>query len=129
MPPSVRLLPLLLLCFAALLPVPSALAASGTGGTLGDAPDEHGGVEFGTPDPPRAVARVFSVKPRKLVEGRRPHIRLRIEQPGEKRIAARVVVVNVKTHAVPARMNLGSVPVGETVAVRWPRGSRLPAGR
>ncbi|HEX8083976.1 MAG TPA: M23 family metallopeptidase [Solirubrobacteraceae bacterium] len=143
MPPIRVLLPLLA-CFAVLLAVPSALpgivgaplavpsalaAANSTGGTLGDAPDEHGGVEFGTPDPPRAVARVFSVKPAKLVEGHRPRIRLRIEQPGERRIRARVVVQNVATHAVPARMDLGSVPVGRTIPVRWPRGSKLPAGR
>ena len=108
---------------------PSAWAAEGTGGALGDAPDEHGGVEFGTPDPPRAVARVFRVTPKKLVEGRRPHIRLRIEQPGARSVNARVVVQNVRTHDVPARMNLGEVPVGKTVPVRWPRGSKLPAGR
>ncbi|HEV2815283.1 MAG TPA: M23 family metallopeptidase [Solirubrobacteraceae bacterium] len=115
--------------FAALLAVPSAWAADGTGGSLGDAPDEHGGVEFGTPDPPRPVARVFKVTPAKLVEGRRPQIRLRIEQPGTRSIRARVVVQTLRTRAVPARMELGSVPVGETVPVRWPRGSKLPAGR
>ncbi|MDQ5807890.1 MAG: hypothetical protein M3320_04375, partial [Actinomycetota bacterium] len=128
--PPIRVLHLLLLVFAAFLAVPSvAVAASGTGGALGDAPDEHGGVEFGTPEPPRAVARVFRVTPRKLVEGRRPRIRMRIEQPGAKRVTARVVVQNLKTHAVPARMNLGEVPVGKTIPVRWPRGSKLPAGR
>ena len=118
-----------LLLFALLAAAPSAWAAEGTGGALGDAPDEHGGVEFGTPDPPRAVARVFRVTPDRLVEGRRPRIRLKIEQPGERSISARVVVQNVRTHEVPARMNLGQVPVGETIPVRWPRGSKLPAGR
>jgi murein DD-endopeptidase MepM/ murein hydrolase activator NlpD len=131
MPPIRVLLPLLAL-FAAFLAAPSAFAAggpNGTGGALGDAPDEHGGTTFGTPDPPRPVARVFRVTPRRLVEGRRPQIRLRIEQPGEKRIRARVVVQNVRTRDVPARMNLGSVPIGRTIPVRWPRGSKLPAGR
>ena len=41
------------------------------------------------------VANLFRVTPAKLVEGHRPHIRLRIEQPGSKRISARVVVVNL----------------------------------
>ena len=119
----------LLCCFALLLAVPSAWAADGTGGTLGDAPEEHGGTTFGTPDPPRPVARLFKVTPAKLVEGRRPQIRLRIEQPGTKRVNARVVVQNLRTRAVPARMQLGQVPVGKTIPVRWPRGSKLPAGK
>ena len=121
------LVPAALTAFIAL--APSALAAEGTGGALGDAPDEHGGVEFGTPTPAPAVARVFRVTPRKLIEGRRPQIRLRIEQPGERTITARVVVQNVRTHHVPARMDLGRIPVGKTIPVRWPRGSKLPAGR
>jgi hypothetical protein len=124
--PRVTALPVL---FALLAVAPSAWAAEGTGGALGDAPDEHGGVEFGTPDPPRAVARVFRVTPSKLVEGKRPQIRLRIEQRGESRIRARVVVQNLRTRDVPARMQLGSVPVGKTIPVRWPRGSKLPAGK
>jgi murein DD-endopeptidase MepM/ murein hydrolase activator NlpD len=119
----------LLLVFALLVAAPSALAADGTGGTLGDAPDEHGGVLEGTPNPPRPVARVFKVTPSRLVEGRRPRIRLRIEQPGTKRVRARVVVQNLRTKAVPARMELGAVRVGKTIPVRWPRGSKLPAGR
>lgn len=127
--PPIRALSLLLALFAFFLAIPSAWAADGTGGALGDAPEEHGGVTYGTPDPPRPVARLFKVTPHKLVEGRRPQIRLRIEQPGERRIRARVVVQNVRTRDVPARMQLGSVPVGKTVPVRWPRGSKLPAGR
>lgn len=129
MPPIRRLL-LLFVVFAASLAAPSlAVATEGTGGTLGDAPDEHGGTTFGTPAPPRAVARLFEVKPATVVEGRRPHIRLRIEQPGEKRIRARVVVINLRTRDVPARMQLGSIRVGKTIPVRWPRGSKLEAGR
>ena len=112
-----------------LVSVSPASAAEGTGGSLADAPDEHGGVLEGTPNPPRPVARVFKVTPRKLVEGRRPKIRLRIEQPGTKRVTARVVVQNLRTRDVPARMNLGSVRVGRTIAVRWPRGAKLPAGK
>ena len=128
MPPT-RLLPALLV-FAALCAIPTpASAAEGTGGSLADAPDEHGGVLEGTPNPPRPVARIFEVKPRRVVEGERPRIRLRIEQPGTKRVRARVVVQNLRTRDVPARMDLGSVRVGRTIAVRWPRGSELPAGR
>ena len=128
--PPIRVLVLLLAVFAAFLAVPSAsLGADGTGGALGDAPEEHGGTTFGTPDPPRAVARLFEVRPARVVEGRRPRIRMRIEQPGEKRIRARVIVQNLRTRDVPARMNLGLVPVGKTIPVRWPRGSKLPAGR
>ncbi|HEX8208401.1 MAG TPA: M23 family metallopeptidase [Solirubrobacteraceae bacterium] len=129
MPPS-RVLPLLLLVFALVLAIPSAvLAAEGTGGTLGDAPDEHGGVLEGTPDPPKPVARLFKVTPGKLVEGRRPRIKLRIEEPGTKRVRARVVVQNVRTKKVPARIELGSVRVGKTVSVPWPRRARLRPGR
>jgi murein DD-endopeptidase MepM/ murein hydrolase activator NlpD len=129
MPPTRVLLPLFLV-FAFVLAVPSsAFAAKGTGGTLGDAPDEHGGVLEGTPAPPKPVARLFRVTPRKLVEGRRPRIRLRIEQPGTKRVRARVVVQNLRNHRVPARIDLGSVRVGRTIAVKWPRRARLRAGR
>jgi murein DD-endopeptidase MepM/ murein hydrolase activator NlpD len=113
-----------LLCFA-----PSAAAADSTGGTLGDAPDEHGGVEFGTPAPPRPVARMFRVTPKNLVEGKRPRIRLRIEQPGTERVRARVVVQNVRTRDVPARIELGEIEIGKTIAVRWPKRAKLGAGR
>ena len=106
-----------------------ASAAESTGGTLGDAPDEHGGVEFGTPNPPRPVARMFRVTPKTLVEGSRPRIRLRIEQPGTDRVRARVVVQNVRTRDVPARIELGEIQVGRTIAVRWPKRAKLAAGK
>src|SRR3712207_9592856 len=99
------------LFLAGLCPAPTAWAAEVPGGSLADAPDEHGGVLEGTPNPPRPVARVFKVTPRKLVEGRRPRIRLRIEEPGTKSVRARVVVQNLRTRDVPARMDLGTVRV------------------
>ena len=60
---------LLIAVLALLCAAPPAVAASGTGGAVGDAPDEHGGVEFGTPAPAPPVARLFRVTPSKLVEG------------------------------------------------------------
>ena len=128
MPPS-RFTLVLLPIVALLVAAGSAWAAPGTGGSLGDTPEEHGGTTFGTPDPPRAVARLFTVKPGVVREGHRPQIRLRIEQPGARTVQARVVVINLKNREVPARMQLGSIPVGRTIPVRWPRGSKLPAGR
>lgn len=117
------------LCAALFAAAPASAAGGDTGGTLGDAPDEHGGVGFGTPAPARPVARLFRVTPQRLVEGDRPRIRLRIEQRGTKRVRARVVVQNVRTRDVPARIDLGEISVGRTIAVRWPRRAKLPAGR
>jgi hypothetical protein len=114
----------------------TAAGADGTGGVSADAarggvadPAVAGGLAVGTPAPPRPVARIFSVAPRTLVEGRAPSIRLQIDRPGADRVQARVVVWNVRARRAAVQIDLGSVATGQRISVTWPRGTRLRAGR
>jgi murein DD-endopeptidase MepM/ murein hydrolase activator NlpD len=119
---------------AMLLPVPAASATS-TGGASADFasggakdPARSGALEYGAPSPLRPVARLFRVTPGALVEGATPRVRVRIDHPGARRVAARIVVVEPSTRRVGARIDLGRVRTGRTVKVAWPADSRLAAG-
>ena len=114
----------------------SALAAGGTGGASADAAaggpadsEQSGAIAYGTPAPPRPVARVFSVRPRRLVAGRAPAIRVRIDQPENRWVTARVVVWDVRRRRAAAQVALGRVRTGRVTRVAWPRKARLRAGR
>jgi murein DD-endopeptidase MepM/ murein hydrolase activator NlpD len=72
---------------------------------------------------------VFSVRPRRLVAGRAPAIRVRIDQPGGDVVTARVVVWDVRARRAAVQIGLGRVRVGRVVRVAWPRRVRLRAGR
>lgn len=126
----------LLLAFAVALMLGAPAAASAaTGGMSGDFAEggaadggRSGALAYGTPAPPRPVARLLRVTPRRLLEGRTPRIRVRIDHPGARRVSARIVVLAASGGRVGARIALGRVRTGRTVAVRWPRGTGLAAG-
>ena len=125
---------LLALC-AVVAPWPPTAVAATTGGTSADSARggvadaaRSGALAYGAPAPPRPVVRTFRVTPRSLVEGAAPRIRVRIDHPGARRVTARIVVLGAATGRVGARIGLGRVRTGRTVAVRWPRRTRLRAG-
>jgi biotin carboxyl carrier protein len=103
-----------------------ASADAARGGAL-DA-GRSGALAYGVPTRQRPVARVFRVTPRAVTEGVRPRVRLRIDERGVDHVAARVVVLDAKTHRTAARFGLGRVRTGHVTTVRWPRGAMLRAG-
>ena len=124
---------LTLLC---LVPASPSLAAGGTGGVSADsAPGgaadsaQSGAIAYGTPAPPPPVARVFSVRPRTLVAGRAPSIRVRIDQRENDWVTARVVVWNVRARRAAVKIGLGRVRTGRVTRVAWPRSASVRAGR
>ena len=101
-----------------------ASAESAPGGATD--PGRTGAIVFGAPAPPRPVARVFRVQ-RTVRAGRLPVVRFRIDEPGVRVVTARLVVVGVD-RSVPARVDVGRVRTGRLRTLRWPRGTRIPAG-
>lgn len=89
-------------------------------------PQRSGAIVYGAPAPPRPVARVFRVT-RRVREGRLPTVRYRIDEPGVRVVTARVVVVGADRSAA-AQVDLGRVRTGRLKTLRWPRGTRIPAG-
>ncbi|MEA2246274.1 MAG: hypothetical protein QOH46_803 [Solirubrobacteraceae bacterium] len=112
---------------SALVPVAAAYA----GGT--PAPSVTGGTEYGAAvlkaRPVRPRASVFSVSPHTVTSPALPSVSVRIEQPGSRAVQARVVFVPRGRTGAAARIDLGSVPTGQRIAVPWPAGSQLVPGR
>ena len=117
----------LLAVWLVVLAAPAAAFAGGTGGASADSADS-GALAFGAPPAAQPVARVFRVAPSTLTEGRAPRISVRIDHPSAARVAARVVVLAASGRAA-ARIDLGRVRTGRTVAVKWPARAKLRAGR
>ena len=141
----------LLFVFVLLVAPPRAGAASGgeagpaevvetasssrTGGSSADAArggsldaGRSGALAFGVPTRQRPVARLFQVAPGTVREGVRPRLRLRIDERGVDHVAARVVVMDARTHRTAARFGLGRVRTGRVTSVRWPEAAALRAG-
>jgi biotin carboxyl carrier protein len=105
-------------------------AAAYAGGT--PAPSGTGGSEYGaalaSAHPLRPVARIFTVNPKVVVAPRLPRLRVRVDQPGSRSVRARLVFRPRGSGAV-VRVDAGRIPTGKRVAVAWPAGSQLQAGR
>lgn len=111
-----------------------APAAAFAGGA--SAPSPSGGTEYGAPVSSsrpvdkRPVAAVFRVTPASLREGTLPRVRLRVRQRGVRRVVARIVAWPLRgSGGRVVRVELGSIATNRLVTVRWPDGTRLPAGR
>src|SRR4051812_29471157 len=107
---------------------PAAVAYGG--GT--PAPSVTGGSEYGaalaSARPVRPVARIFTVNPKVVVAPRLPRLRVRVDQPGSRSVRARLVF-RPRGSGATVRVDAGRIPTGKRVAVAWPAGSQLPAGR
>ena len=103
-------------------------AGAATGGAKG--PSKSGGAAYGSavkPAPPEV--RLLRVAPGKVVEGRRPSVRVRIDQRrGTQLKRVRVVVLKRPSMRVVARVVLRARP-GRQARVRWPKGFAFTPGR
>ncbi|MBJ7329713.1 MAG: M23 family metallopeptidase [Solirubrobacteraceae bacterium] len=103
-------------------------AGAATGGAAG--PSKKGGAAYGSAvrlAPPQVG--YLKVAPGKIVAGRRPSVRVRIDQPrGRQLKRVRVVVLKRPSMRVVARIVLRARP-GKSVRVRWPKGFAFSAGR
>jgi murein DD-endopeptidase MepM/ murein hydrolase activator NlpD len=76
------------------------------------------------------VVSRLTISPREVVAGTGlPQIRFRVRERGINRVRARVVVVRLPGSRPVARITVGWVKPGRRVAVRWPAGVKLRAGR
>ncbi|WP_158276734.1 M23 family metallopeptidase [Paraconexibacter algicola] len=118
--------------------VAGALASSADASAGGaQVPPTHGGsggAEYGqvvlSARDPRPVAQSLRVRPGSVTEGTTPpRITFRIEQQGVLTVRARLVLWPARGTGQVLRVGLGRVRTGRTITVRWPRGTRLVAGR
>jgi hypothetical protein len=109
----------------------AASAPAAAGGAPG--PATSGGAVYGAGGPRpavRPIASKLTVAPRAVTAGDAlPRLRFRVVQRGIERVQARVVVLRLPRNAPVARMSVGWVRTGREVAVRWPSGVALAAGR
>jgi biotin carboxyl carrier protein len=115
-----------------LLSASAAHASANTpGGTVAPAGAQAGGSEFGVPArglaAPRPIVTQLLV-PRTAPAGKPPRVSLRIDEAGVSTVAAVLTVTDLATRTRVLVAQLGWVPTGRTVTVRWPRGARLRAG-
>jgi murein DD-endopeptidase MepM/ murein hydrolase activator NlpD len=101
-----------------------------TGGASADAaaggPLDAGALPYGAPVRQRPIARTFEVTPGSVRQGASLKLRLRVDERGVKRVAARIVVLGARSGRTAARFSLGSVRTGRTLTVGWPK-QHLPA--
>lgn len=106
-----------------------AVAQAAAGGAR--APSKSGGAAYGSAVKLAApMVAEFRVAPRKVLEGHRPSVRVRFDQPrGRALRGVRVVVLKRPSMRVVARVVLRDVRPGRRVRMRWPRGFRFTPGR
>jgi hypothetical protein len=108
-----------------------AQAANPPGGAVAPAGPQAGGSEFGVQPRGLGTSRPVAtqlVVPSTAPAGRPPRVTLRIDEPGVSSVAIAVTVTDLVSRARVLLAQLGWVPTGRTITVRWPRGARLKAG-
>lgn len=113
---------------------PSRVTFSSVGGVSADGasggkedPSRSGALAYGAPAPRRPVAKVFAVSPGRIREGGKLTLRVRIDEPGVRRVRARVVVLDTKSGAVGGRFSLGRVRTNRVARIAWPERVKLTA--
>jgi murein DD-endopeptidase MepM/ murein hydrolase activator NlpD len=110
---------------------PAAAWAGEPGGVEAPAAPVTGGSQYGVvvhAASLRPVVSTLSV-PSSATAGRPPRVTFRIDEQGVGTIALVVAVTNLSTRKLALRANMGWVHTGRTIAVVWPHGARLLAGR
>jgi len=111
--------------------VPAPAAAQNPGGVQAPAAPLAGGSEYGVITHVASAARPrvseLSV-PRTATPGRPPRVTLRIDEPGVRTVNVQVLVIDLFAHNTVITASLGWLRTGRSIAVAWPRGSRLGAG-
>ncbi len=117
-----------------LLPAsPGVARADASGGTQAPQAPLAGGSEYGAATPRAVAARnrpvvsVLSV-PAAVTVGSLPRISLRIDEAGVGTVNAQIVVVNLTLQQRAATVSMGWIHTARTVAVAWPRRTKLAAG-
>ena len=100
------------------------VSADGARGGVED-PQRSGAIAYGAPAPRRPIARVFRAAPATITAGDVLRLRVQVDEPGVRRVRARVVVVG-EGGRVGARFSLGKLRTNKLVSVR--RRLKLPAG-
>lgn len=129
---------LLAVLFAVLASV--APAASTPGGAIYEASSgglaSNGGSGYGTSAGEidmRPIAASLKVAPRRVRVGHLPRIAFRIRQKGVSAVDVRLRIYRAATRSRARRLttgvDVGEVRIGHEVDVRWPRRTRLRAGR
>ena len=97
-------------------PGPTATFSS-VGGVSADGAEDSGAVPYGAPAPRRPIARVFAASPSTIKTGDAVRLRVRIDEPGVKRVSARVVILG-EGGRVGARFSLGRVRTHRVHTIR-----------
>ena len=114
------------LALAVLLLAAPASAFGSAGGAA--YPTPVGGAAYGAPSTSRPTIGRFTV-PAHVREGRLPRVRYRVDELGVAGVRVRIAVLPLRGNAAPLSVDLGRRPVGSTEDVRWPRETKLAAGR
>jgi len=69
------------------------------------------------------------VVPASATAGSPPRVQLQILEPGAASVDAQVAITNLATRRAVVVAQLGWIPTGRTLSVRWPSGARLAPGR
>src|SRR4051794_22444049 len=111
---------------AGALLAPAAVASGSTGGAA--YPDAVGGASYGAPSTSPPTVALFHVAAR-VREGRMPRVRYRVDEPGMSGVRVRIAVLPLRGGAAPLSVELGRKSTGHAHEARWPRGTKLAAGR
>lgn len=123
-----RVCPLPVACLAAL--ASAAPAAADSGGASYAPP--VGGVAYGAPShrvASRPVVATFRIGAGRIVAGTMPSVSFRVDEAGTPSVVARVAIVPLRGAGRSVSVPLGPQSTGRTIAVRWPKGAALVAGR
>src|SRR2546427_4612520 len=109
----------------------ASAAAQNPGGVQAPSAPLAGGSEYGM------ITRAASARrpriselsvPRTAAPGRPPRVRLRIDEAGVRTVNVQLLVISLSSHRAVVTASLGWVRTGRSIAVAWPRGSRLRTG-
>src|SRR3954453_1597030 len=103
-----------------------AVAFGSTGGAT--YPDAVGGASYGAPSTSPPTVALFRVAAR-VREGRMRRVRYRVDESGMSGVRVRIAVLPLRGGAAPLSVELGRKSTGHTHEARWPRGTKLAAGR
>src|SRR5690242_10801982 len=122
---------LALVTSALLIMLPCAAPAVADAGGAAYVPPA-GGAAYGASNKRVAthpVATTFTVGPSRVRAGALPTVRFLVTEPGTPTVTARVAMRPLNHRTRPINVVLGTQPTGRTVVMRWPRGTKLSAGR
>src|SRR5437660_3207661 len=110
---------------------PAPAAAQDPGGVQAPSAPLAGGSEYGVKTRAASASRprISELRvPRTAAPGRPPRVTLRIDEVGVRTVNVQVVVISLSARRAVITASLGWLRTGRSIAVVWPRGSRLTPG-